>query len=200
MRKTAIVALMFCMIVMLAAISPVLACRAETKYTFGVLSIDIPNTGTTSYTTNNIEIAKNHESTSWDFGHPWGPGLSSVITNFRLNVDSNSKNFLTGNGIDHFTTQYTTGTLKMITVLKFEGFGTLTYHGPNFAQVVSSYGKVAISDGDSFTGIMFTGFAIGYGTFSAEKARVQETMSGVVVLVGPLTGLNVICGTGSAYH
>lgn len=197
MRKTGIIVFAFCALVTLAAVSPALA-SVEITYSVGVLSISIPNTGSTNYPADKIEVARNQEGISWDFGHPWGQGISPTTIDYQLNVDSNSKNYLTGNGVDRFVTQYATGILSMVTTLKFEGFGTFTYHGPTITQSIPGYGQVTVKELDTFMGITFTGQSIGHGNLASEDVKTQEAITGVVVLVGNLAGMTVICGTGTA--
>ena len=116
------------------AAAPALASQTSTTYTFGVLSAGIPDTGKTWITADNMQHAWNHESLSLDFGHPWGTGLASekiATPTWHINVNPDSKDFLTGGGTGRFETTYAIGTVDLNLKITFNGLGmTYTYQGP----------------------------------------------------------------------
>jgi hypothetical protein len=191
------------LLMLLAAVAPVLACQPKTNYSFGAIALGNPNTGTTSISANKIVHERNVEGISYDFGHPWGPGFSTTISKFDFNKDPNSRGMFKGSGVENIETGYQTGFLKIRTEIKMEGVGYYTYQGPLMIATMPYYGdpyygKVTVSYGDVFYGILIVGTGEGRGTFADGKVKVEEKFSGVAILSGPLTGLNVVSGTGKA--
>jgi hypothetical protein len=207
-RKILLTVLALALLMMFATAPSALASQNcwhqhKTPYTFGAISIGIPNTGTTSYSADGkTEYVRDAEGMAYDFGHPWvAPeewGASIGTNSFRMNVDANSPDYLKGKGVDHLKTTYSTGYLELKGDLKMEGLGLYTYNGPTFTHMIPPYGPVTVSNGDVFFGILMTGKYEGYGNFVDGKVKAKETMTGVVVLDGLLTGASVVSGTGTS--
>ncbi len=200
MKKEITLVSTLALLILFTAAVPVMACHPKTTYTFGAVGYDIPNTGTTFFSAHNtIEHGRNHLGVAFDFGHPWGPGVGTTTTDLRLNVDENSPNAFRGYAVTILEAAYATGTLEQKNIIKCLGLGYYSYHGPTLTKMLPApWGSVIISDGDTFFGILMTGRNEGHGTFVDGKVKVLETLTGVIVLAGPLAGINVISGTGTS--
>jgi hypothetical protein len=189
---------------MLMTVAPALASQTSTSYSFGGISVGVPNTGNTWTSADKIEHKTGGESINYDFGHPWGPGYdySDIATpHWNLNIDPNSKNYLTGSGTSRFETTYATGKLDLSLQYKFEGLVTsITYQGPTFTVTLPGHGTVTITHGQTYTGafLLGSGKTEGTGAFATGNVRVSETVTLATPLAGPLAGLDIIWGTGTA--
>jgi hypothetical protein len=191
------------LLMLLAVASPVFASQPKINYSFGVIALGIPNTGTTSISADKIVHERNVEGIAYDFGHPWGTGFSTTLSKFDFSKDTNSPSMFKGSGVEILETGYQTGFLELKSAIKMEGVGYYTYHGPLMIATMPYYGdpyhgKVTVSDGDTFYGILIIGIGEGRGTFVDGNVEVEERFSGVAILSGPLAGLNVVSGTGRA--
>jgi hypothetical protein len=192
-------------LLLLGAAATALASQTTTSYSFGAIEIGIPNTGNTWTSADKILHKVNGESLSYSFGYPWGSGVGTgdlATPHWNLNVDPTSKNYLTGNGHRYFEKTFASGTLDLTSSYKFEGLVTsFTYEGPTFTVTLPApYGILTITNGQVFNGafLAYTGQAKGHGTFLNGNVRVSESITGCNVLAGPLAGLNIIMGTGTA--
>jgi hypothetical protein len=192
------------LLLLLGVAAPALASQASTSYTFGILSAGIPNTGKTWTTADNVQHAIAHQSINYDFGHPWGASLAYEMIatpTWHINVNPDSKDFLTGGGTSRFETTYTSGVLDLNLQIEFNGFGTtFTYQGPTFTVTLPVYGTVTITHNQVFNGpcILWSGQTEGNGKFATGNVRVSETVTAFTPLAGPLAGLDIGWGTGVA--
>lgn len=184
-----------------------MAGQTSITYTFGGVSVGIPDTGTRWTSADKIMHQTGGESISYSYGYPWGTGIqtqadSLATSHWNLNVDTQSDKYLSGSGVGHFSKEFPSGTLDLTSVTyKFEGLATsFTYQGPTFTTTLPVYGTITVTNGQVFTGafLIIDGGSTGHGEFTSGDYRVSETVINYQYLAGPYAGLSILWGEGTA--
>ncbi len=92
------------------------------------------------------------------------------------------------------------GFLDISTTDTITGLGMYIYNGPTFTaagkDALGNTVQVAVSSGLSVFGLFITGSGTGHGIIDHHYVETQETVTGVLVLAGPLKGDTLVAGTG----
>jgi hypothetical protein len=176
---------------MMFAAVPVFA-APPTRGTFsqGLVQIDV--SPGESWWTGDILHVRGGTSASYLYGAPWGNSLSGggTGTTFRLNFVT----FTGGSGGKTFDT-YDAGMVVGTINNKFTGAGPYTYMGPTFSFTLPGKSGT-VTHGDTYFGILFTGFGVKHGVSGALKGlETMERYTGVLIQVGPLAGVILVDNT-----
>jgi hypothetical protein len=184
------------LIILMAVAGPALACKTNPTYTVGSISYPDPNKPGTTVINGNIQTITGSVSTGTDYGYPWGSDSLRQVGNSVFDLTTRTG---TANSCIHKTFQK--GHLEIYTTNKLTGLGAYIYNGPAFtATGKDSQGntvQVAVTSGASFYGLLITGTGTGHGTIDHHHVEIKETVTGVLVLAGPLKGDTLVSGTGT---
>ena len=179
-------------LLMMSAIVPVLAAQ-PTRGTFSQGIVQVTDTPGKSFMTEDIRHERGGTSASYLYGAPWGnslPDTGGTQTTLQLNMVTFTGGS-TGKTFDTYTAGVTVGTINN----KFMGIGLYTYNGPSFVFDLPGKSGV-VTNGVTYFGIIFTGFGVKHGVSGDLKGlETMETYTGVLILVGPLTGVVLVDNT-----
>jgi len=194
LKRKAILLCSLALLIMLAAVSPVLACgyRECERGTFTQGIAQVNTSPGTQWMTGNILHMKGGTSISYVYGSPWGNSLSGSGTTTYFKLDTVS---LTGRTVSTVVDTYAKGTVLGTIFANLNGAGPYTYLGPTFTFTLD--GKTGtINQGAIYIGGLISGFAIKHGVNGDLKGlNTMETFTGVNIQVGPLAGIIVIDNT-----
>ena len=201
MNKLAVVVLALALLMTFAAV-PVFAkppfccastCKTIKRGTFNQGIVQVEVSPGKSWMTDDVLHVRGGISASYLYGAPWGNSLSGTggkLIALELNTVT-----ATGYSWGPVYDTYAAGRTVGIIYNKFTGFGPYTYMGPTFSFTLSGISGT-VTHGDTYFGILFTGFGVKYGVSGALKGlKTMDTYTGVLIEAGPLAGVVLIDNT-----
>ncbi len=186
------------LLILLAVATPVLACKTNQQnptYTFGSISYPDTNNPGTTVITGNTETITGTVSIGTDYGYPWGRDCIRQVSNVVLDLTS-----YTGTTTGSVHKIFHDGSLDICTTDKLTGLGMYIYNGPTFTaagkDAQGNTVQVTVSNGFSAYGLLLTGSGTGHGTIDHHHVETKETVTGVIIVAGPLNGDTLVAGTG----
>jgi hypothetical protein len=165
---------MIVLFMLLSVTAPVFAWNSVKSYSYGIISV-ATSPGSVYVDANNVEHVKGATLDATLFGTAWGTGSVIVTQNVVLDL-----NTYTGHIFLTSTITFGTGAAAAVGFLNFNGLGTFTYSGPT----ISAYGITA-HNGDKFSGVLFSGTVVRYGTGGALKGlyEISQSYHGVSITI-----------------
>jgi hypothetical protein len=183
------------LLILMAIAAPALACKPNPTYTVGSISYPDPNNPGTTVINGNSETITGGVSTGTDYGYPWGSDSIRQVANVVLDLTTH-----TGTVTSCIHKTFQKGCLEIYTTDTITGVGAYIYNGPAFTaagkDAQGNTVQVAVTSGTSFYGLLITGTGTGHGTIDHHHVETKETVTGVLILAGPLKGDTLVSGTG----
>jgi len=174
---------------------PVLALPPTTG-TFTQVSVLVGVDPGKQFMTGDILHVKGSISEVYHYGGPWGNSITSQSIAQTVQLDTVTG---TGSVLLHAIDVYSAGTVEGTVNTKIIGRGPYLYLGPTFTFTLAGRTET-INHGAVYLGALTEGFAVKHGvTGDLTGVQIKATFTGVNIMVGPLTGVHVVEGTGAYF-
>lgn len=163
MKKALLIVLALGLLMLFAAVAPVLAYDPKPHFSFtqGQWAVANPSVPGTITIKNNVETMIGSESTDYRYSSVFGYSVSDEILNNKINVVT-----LTGFGFGRATCTAKGSTRMEFYAWTLNGLGPYTYEGPTFKVGTTTY-----YTGESFYGVLTKGcgtFVFTSGPYAGE--------------------------------
>jgi hypothetical protein len=177
----------------LSLAAPVLALPPATG-TFTKVTVQVGVDPGKQFMTGDILHIKGSISTVYHYGGPWGNSITSQSVAQTVQIDTVTG---TGSVLLHAIDVYSAGTVEGTVNTKIVGRGPYLYLGPTFTYTLAGRTET-ITHGAVYIGGLIEGFAVKRGVSGdLTGVQIKSTFTGVNIMVGPLTGVHLVEGTGT---
>ena len=183
------------LIFVLSLTVPVLALPPTTG-TFTQVSVLVGVDPGKQFMTGDALHVKGSISAVYHYGGPWGNSITSQSIAQTVQLDTVTG---TGSVLLHAIDVYSAGTVEGTVNTKIIGRGPYLYLGPTFTFTLAGRTET-INHGAVYLGALTEGFAVKHGVSGdLTGVQIKATFTGVNIMVGPLTGVHVVEGTGTYF-
>ena len=186
-RKTFLIPII-ALLMLLSMAAPIMAVP-PTRGTFTQGIVQVGVSPGTEFMRGDVLHVRGSTAESYLCGAPWGNTTDgfSITTHMKLNFATS-----TGSAILKTVDSYDAGTVEGSVKVKMIGVGNYTYNGPTFTFTDVGGVSGTVTNGTTYFGSLFTGFAVKHGISGSLKGlETKETFTGLTVFAGPLENVTI---------
>jgi hypothetical protein len=184
-------------IILLAAVAPVMASQPKLAFNNTNIGYPDPNIPGNQFIKDNILHVRNQGSVMQVVESPWGV----ITTTSNLGNNELSLTSFTGSGVSHSSWTCSAGSYEGTGQYKFTGLDVWVFEGTPFTATTNAGGTYYVDKGTMFFGIIFTGQFVGHGIIDGKSMQMRVAFTGLLIIDYPpffdydLNGDSILTGT-----